>query len=144
VAEHRRAARSGRALRTVRPAKGSGKRAERLARRGDLAIVEYLPRLLAIRREEEAERKARGDKAPLRRVYRVGTFTKQLPEGQRRSPDAEAFARQIRIPLADWQTIVHPHWRGGTPEEREAAESSTEVPVKEWRSWDALDLLNAR
>jgi hypothetical protein len=127
-----------------RKPKGSGKRAGRQARRGDLAIVEYLPRLLSIRREEEAERKARGESAPLRRVYRVGTFTKALPEGQKRSPEAEAFAKQIGIPLADWQTIVHPHWRGGTPEEREAAEAATDVPVKEWRSWDALDLLNAR
>jgi hypothetical protein len=127
-----------------RKPKGSGKRTARQARRGDLAIVEYLPRLLAIRREEEAERKARGESAPLRRVYRVGTFTKTLPEGQKRSPEAEAFAKRIGIPLADWQTIVHPHWRGGTPEEREAAEAATDVPVKEWRSWDALDLLNAR
>jgi len=127
-----------------RKPKGKGKRAERQARRGDLAIVEYLPRLLAIRREEEAERKARGEAAPLRRVYRVGTFTKRLPDGQRRSPEADAFAKQIGIPLADWQTIVHPHWRGGTPEEREAAEAATDIPVREWRSWDALDLLNTQ
>jgi hypothetical protein len=124
--------------------RGSGRRAGRQARRGDLAIVEYLPRLLAVRREEEAERKARGVAVPLRRVYRVGTFTKRLPEGQRRSPEAEAFARQIGIPLADWQTIVHPHWRGGTPEEREAAEASSDISVREWRSWDALDLINAQ
>jgi hypothetical protein len=39
---------------------------------------------------------------------------------------------------------VQPHWRGGTPEEREAAEAATDVPVKEWRSWDAIDLLNAQ
>lgn len=127
-----------------RKPKGSGKRPARQVRRGDLAIVEYLPRLLAIRREEEAARRERGEAAPLRSVYRVGTFTKRLPEGQHRSPTAEAFARQIGIPLADWQTIVHPHWRGGTPEEREAAELATDVPVKEWRSWDALDLINAQ
>jgi hypothetical protein len=71
-------------------------------------------------------------------------FAKRLPEGQHRSPQAEEFAGQIGIPLADWQTIVHPHWRGGTPEEREAAELAADVPVKEWRSWDALDLLNAQ
>lgn len=126
-----------------RKAKGSGKRTARQARRGDLAIVEYLPRLLQIRREEEALRRERGDAAPLRAVYRVGAFTKRLPDGQRRSAEADEFARKIGIPLADWQTIVHPHWRGGTAEEREAAEMAADVPVKEWRSWDALDLLNA-
>jgi hypothetical protein len=74
-----------------RKPKGSGKRADRQARRGDLAIVEYLPRLLAIRREEEAERKARGESAPLRRVYRVGTFTKAA-----RGPEALTGGRRVR------------------------------------------------
>src|SRR5207247_329490 len=39
-----------------RKPKGTGKRAARQARRGDLAVVHYLPRLVAIRREEEAAR----------------------------------------------------------------------------------------
>jgi hypothetical protein len=123
-----------------RKPKGSGARATRRARRADLAVVEYLPRLLAIHRAEEQARRERGEKA-LRPVYRVGNFVKALPDGQRRSPEAEAFARSIGIPLADWQTIVRAHYRGGTPDEREAAEHADEVPIREWRSWDALDLL---
>jgi|GEM_PF-3131352 len=124
-----------------RKPKGSGQRSGRQARRGDLAVVEYLPRTLALRRAEESERKARGENAPLRRVYRVGNFVKNLPEGQHRSVEADVFAREVGMPLADWQTVVRAHFRGGTQEEREAAELAESVPLREWRSWDALDVL---
>lgn len=127
-----------------RKPKGSGQRGARQARRGDVAVVEYLPRTLALRRAEEEERRQRGEKAPLRRVYRVGNFVKALPDGQQRSAEADSFAREIGMPLAPWQTVVRAHFRGGTPEEREAAEATESIPLREWRSWDALDLLAER
>jgi hypothetical protein len=126
-----------------RKPKASGNRPARQVRRGDVAVVDYLPRTLVYRRMEEAARRERGDDAPLRAVYRVGNFARRLPEGEHRSPDADTYAAEIGMPLAAWQTVVKAHWRGGTPEERAAAELAADVPLREWRSWDALDLLAA-
>jgi hypothetical protein len=126
-----------------RKAKAKGNRPARQVRRGDVAIVDYLPRTLVYRRMEEAARRERGESAPLRAVYRVGNFVRRLPEGETRSADADTLAAEIGMPLAPWQTVVRAHWRGGTPEEREAAEQAAELPLREWRSWDALDLLAA-
>jgi hypothetical protein len=126
-----------------RKAKASGNRPARQVRRGDVAVVDYLPRTLVYRRMEEAARRERGDEAPLRALYRVGAFARRLPEGDQRSPEAETFAAEIGMPLADWQTVVKAHWRGGTPEERTAAEQAADARLREWRSWDALDLLAA-
>lgn len=124
-----------------RKPKATGNRPARQARRADVAVVDYLPRTLVYRRMEETARRERGDDAPLRVVYRVGNFARRLPDGEQRSPEADAYAKEIGMPLAPWQTVVRAHWRGGTPEEREAAEQAGEVPIREWRSWDALDLL---
>ena len=126
-----------------RKPKASGNRRARQVRRGDVGVIDYLPRTLVYRRMEEASRRERGEDAPLRALYRVGNFARRLPEGDHRSADAEAYATEIGMPLASWQTLVKTHWRGGTPEERAAAEQAADVPLREWRSWDALDLLAA-
>ena len=126
-----------------RKPKASGNRPARQVRRGDVAVIDYLPRTLVYRRMEEAARRERGEDIPLRTLYRVGTFARRLPENDQRSAEADIFAAEIGMPLAPWQTVVRAHWRGGTPEERDAAEQAANAPLREWRSWDALDLLAA-
>ena len=54
---------------------------------------------------------------------------------------AAEFAAKIGVPLGPWQTVGRPHWRGGTLAEQEAAERAATAPVRERRSWAALDLL---
>jgi len=128
----------------VRKAKTpAAKSSARAKRRAPTEIIHYLPRRVAARRAVETSRAGSGAHA-LRQLFRVGVFAKQLPEGQHRSADADQFAREIRMPLAEHQTIVRAHWRGGTAEERELAEAVETVPVKQWRSWSALDLLRSR
>lgn len=125
----------------IRKLKG-GKPA-RAAKRGDVEIIRYLPRRLILLREERERAASTGGRAP-RRLYPVGAFSRRLPEGQKRSKDAEAFAAESGIPLAPWQTVVRPHWRGGTEGEREHAMSNPELDVRHWRSWSAIDLLRTR
>ena len=121
----------------VRKAKGK-------ARKGRATeVVRYLPRRVALRRAERAAREATGEPT-LRRLYPVGAFAKRLPEGQNRSQEAEAYAARIGMPLADHQTVVQPHWRGGTEEDRRAAAEASDSPARVWRSWSALDLLRTR
>ncbi len=108
-----------------------------------IAVVGYLPRRVAALQAERQERAVSGGPA-VRRLYPVGAFSKRLPAGQRRSPEAQQFAEEIGMPLADHQTVVKPHWRGGTEDERSAAADTGEVPVRTWRSWSALDLLRTR
>jgi hypothetical protein len=121
----------------VRKAKGK-------ARKGRATeVVRYLPRLVALRRAERTAREATGEPA-VRRLYPVGAYAKRLPEGQKCSAEAEAYAVQIGIPLADHQTVVQPHWRGGTEEDRTAAAEAADAPTRVWRSWSALDLLRTR
>lgn len=124
---------------TVRQAKGKGRRQKA---RGDLTVVRYLPRLVAARRAQVAEARSSGQRLPPRR-YAVGAFSRRLPSGQRRSEEANLFAREIGMPLSDYQTVVHPHWRGGSSEERAAGDRGDERIVR-WRSWSALDLLRTR
>jgi hypothetical protein len=125
----------------VRKVKGGNRK--RAAKRGDVEIIRYIPRRLIMMREER-ERVMRTGEHTLRRLYPVGGFSRRLPEGQRRSKTAEAFAAESGIPLKPWQTVVQPHWRGGTPEEREHAAADPELDVRHWRSWSALDLLRTR
>jgi len=125
----------------IRKAKG-GKRA-RAAKRGDVEIIRYIPRRLLLLREERERTASTGAHMP-RRLYPVGAFSRRLPEGQKRSREAEAFALESGIPLAPWQTVVRPHWRGGTEEEREQATLNPELDVRHWRSWSAIDLLRTR
>jgi hypothetical protein len=125
----------------IRKMKG-GKRA-RAAKRGDVEIIRYLPRRLILLREERERASSTGAHQP-RRLYPVGAFSRRLPEGQKRSGKAEAFAAESGIPLAPWQTVVRPHWRGGTEEEREHAMLNPELDVRHWRSWSAIDLLRTR
>jgi hypothetical protein len=121
----------------VRKAKGK-------ARKGRATeVVHYLPRLVAIRRSERTAREATGEPA-LRRLYPVGAYAKRLPEDQKRSLEAAAYAAKIGMPLADHQTVVQPHWRGGTEEDRRAAAEAADAPTRVWRSWSALDLLRTR
>lgn len=122
--------------------KAKGKRA-RAAKRGDVDIIRYLPRRLVLLREERERSSGTGAHQP-RRLYPVGAFSRRLPEGQKRSKEAEAFAAESGIPLAPWQTVVKPHWRGGTEEEREHAMSNPELDIRHWRSWSAIDLLRTR
>jgi hypothetical protein len=122
--------------------KAKGKRA-RAAKRGDVEIIRYLPRRLVLLREERERSVGTGAHQP-RRLYPVGAFSRRLPEGQKRSQEAEAFAAESGIPLAPWQTVVRPHWRGGTEEEREHAMENPELDVRHWRSWSAIDLLRTR
>ncbi len=125
----------------LRKPKGSGKRA---ARRGNLEVVRYLPRRLIYRRaaREASERDGRREPS---RLYAVSTFARRLPAGQRRSTDAEEFAQDSGIPLALHQTVVRPHFRGGTEDERQAAmETQSGQRLRTWRSWSALDLLRTR
>jgi len=121
----------------VRKAKGK-------ARKGrSTEVVRYLPRRVALRRAERGAREATGEPT-LRRLYPVGAFAKRLPEGQNRSSEAEAYAAKIGMPLADHQTVVQPHWRGGTEEDRRAAAEAADAPTRVWHSWSALDLLRTR
>jgi hypothetical protein len=122
--------------------KGKAKGKQRRGRQAS-TVVNYLPRRVAARRAEQAERDQVGGPT-LRRLYPVGAFARRLAPGRQRSADAQAFATEIGMPLADHQTVVRPHWRGGTEEERKAAAESGEVPVRTWRSWSALDLLRTR
>jgi hypothetical protein len=125
----------------LRKAKGSGKRS---ARRGNLEVVRYLPRRLTYRRAAREAASREGRPEP-RRLYLVSAFARRLPEGQARSADAETFAHESGIPLAAHQTVVRPHYRGGTDDERRAAmETSTGHEIRQWRSWSALDLLRTR
>lgn len=125
----------------IRKVKG-GKRA-RAAKRGDVEIIRYLPRRLILLREERERSVSTGAHTP-RRLYPVGAFSRRLPAGQKRSREAEAFAAESGIPLAPWQTVVRPHWRGGTEEEREHAMEDPELDIRHWRSWSAIDLLRTR
>jgi hypothetical protein len=125
----------------VRKVKG-GKR-PRAAKRGDIEIIRYIPRRLILLREEREHPTSAGAYTP-RRLYPVGAFSRRLPERQKRSREAEAFAAESGIPLAPWQTVVRPHWRGGTEEEREHAMADPELDVRHWRSWSAIDLLRTR
>jgi hypothetical protein len=125
----------------VRKAKGSGKRA---SRRGNLEVVRYLPRRLIYGRaaREAASREGRSEP---RQLYAVSAFSRRLPAGQTRSAEAEEFARASGIPLAPHQTVVRPHFRGGTQDERRAAmETRFGDEMRRWRSWSALDLLRTR
>lgn len=125
----------------VRKAKGAGKRA---AKRGRLEVIRYVPRRLVYRRaaREAAQREGRPEP---RELYAVSAFARRLPNGQERSADAEAFAREIGIPLAGHQTVVRPHFRGGSAEERAAAmERGFGDQIRQWRSWSAIDLLRTR
>jgi hypothetical protein len=124
----------------IRKAKGKRPRA---TKRGDIEIIRYVPRRLLVYREQRDRAATTGGYTP-RRLYPVGAFSRRLPEGQRRSPEAEQFAKESGIPLAPWQTVVRPHWRGGTAEERERAAADPELDVRHWRSWSAIDLLRTR
>lgn len=108
-----------------------------------IEVVNYRPRRVGARRAERQERAASEGPAP-RRLYPVGAFSKRLPSGQRHSAAAQQFAEEIGMPLVDHQTVVKPHWRGGTEAERKAAADAGELPVRTWRSWSALDLLRTR
>jgi hypothetical protein len=120
------------------------RRAKGKARKGRTTeVVRYLPRRVALRRAERAAREATGEPA-LRRLYPVGAYAKRLPKGQKRSAEAEAYAAKIGMPLAEHQTVVQPHWRGGTEEDRRAAAEAADAPTRVWRSWSALDLLRTR
>jgi hypothetical protein len=126
----------------IRRVKGGG--GKRATKRGNLEIIRYIPRRLVYRRAAREAAKTEGGKEP-RKLYAVGAFARRLPMGQRRGAEADAFAREIGIPLADHQTVVQPHYRGGTEDERKAAmELGTELAVRRWRSWSALDLLRTR
>ncbi len=124
----------------IRKAKGKRPRA---TKRGDVEIIRYIPRRLIMLREQREQAATTGGHTP-RRLYPVGAFSRRLPEGQKRSPEAEQFAKVSGIPLAPWQTVVRPHWRGGTPEEREHAAADPALDVRHWRSWSAIDLLRTR
>jgi hypothetical protein len=105
-----------------------------------VAVVDYRAR------SSSADwRKQRGGSAARicrsERHTRVGNCARRLPEGEQRSTDAGAYAAEIGMPLACWQTVVKAHWRGGTTDERAATEQTAELPLREWRNWDALDLL---
>lgn len=113
--------------------KAKGRRAQS---RADVDIVRYLPRRVAARRQQISEARQSGTRLPPRR-YGVGAFSRRLPEGQKRSLEAEAFAQEIGMPLAPYQTVVHPHFRGGTDEDQADT-------VRRYRSWSALDLLRTR
>lgn len=115
-----------------------GRRPERKAKRGHVKVVRYLPRMVANRREEEADRAEHGQHGPMRRAYRVGTFAKLLREGTKRSMEASEFAADVGMPLRDDQTVTRPHIRGGTEDEREALLAQDDVRL--WRSWAAVDL----
>lgn len=124
--------------------KAKGKQGRRAAKRGNLPIVRYIPRRLIYRRAAKEAAKREGRKEP-KRLYAVSAFSRRLPEGQSRSREAAEFAEEIGIPLAPHQTVVRPHFRGGSKDEREAAmESGFGRQVRSWRSWSALDLLRTR
>jgi hypothetical protein len=119
-----------------------GASSPRKDRKAQTRVILYLPRTVVIRREEAAERAAGGVKRQLSRPFRVGAFARLLRPGTKRSGDAENFAEEIGMPLRPDQTVVRPHIRGGTEEEREAMLAEDDVRL--WRSWAALDLLYVR
>jgi hypothetical protein len=125
----------------LRRAKNRDQGRRRAKARGDVSIVRYLPRRIAARQMQIEQAHEAGKRRPPRR-YPVGTHTRRLPNGQSRSEDAERFAEEIGIPLAPYQTVVHPHWRGGTEEERQLNVTG-DIP-QQWRSWSALDVLRTR
>lgn len=128
--------------RRTRKARGRGRRSQR---RGGTEVNRYLPRTLVYRRARQRAARTAGRRNEPPRLYAVGTFARRLPEGQRRSREADKYAHEIGMPLADHQTVVHPHFRGGTAEEREnAMQSSRGDEIRTWRSWSALDLLRTR
>lgn len=126
---------------SLRRAKNRDRGRRRTHARGDVSIVRYLPRRIAARQAQVEQAREAGQRTPPRR-YPVGAHTRRLPEGQSRSDDAEQYAKEIGIPLAPYQTVVHPHWRGGTEEERQL-NVTAEIP-QQWRSWSALDVLRTR
>jgi hypothetical protein len=126
----------------VRKAKGGG--GKRAAKRGNLEIIRYVPRRVVYRRAAREAAQREGGREP-RQVYAVGAFSRRLPQGQKRSREADEYAKEIGIPLAPHQTVVQPHFRGGTEEERQhALETEHGLQVKHWKSWSALDLLRTR
>lgn len=74
-------------------------------------------------------------------AFRVGTFARRLQPGHQRSKMADEYARAIGMPLREDQTVVQPHIRGGTEDERAALLATDDVRL--WRSWAAIDLLYA-
>jgi hypothetical protein len=106
-------------------------------------VVRYLPRTVVIRRAIEAQRVAdpHGPKRELSIAFRVGTFARRLQPGHHRSRMADDYAKLIGMPLREDQTVVQPHIRGGTEEERQALLAQDDVRL--WRSWAAIDLLYA-
>lgn len=126
----------------IRKVKGRG--GKRATKRGNLEIIRYVPRRLVYRRAAAEAAQQEGRKEP-RLLYAVGAFARRLPQGQKRSAEADVFANEIGIPLADHQTVVQPHFRGGAEEEREVAtEVGAGLTIKRWKSWSALDLLRTR
>jgi hypothetical protein len=126
----------------VRKAKGGG--GARAAKRGNLEVVRYIPRRVVYRRAAREAAEREGKREPMQ-VYAVGAFSRRLPQGQKRSADADAYAKEIGIPVAPHQTVVKPHFRGGTEEERERAmDAEHGLQVRHWKSWSALDLLRTR
>lgn len=124
--------------------RGGGRQNERRparAQKRHTRVVRYLPRTVVIRRAMEAQRQATGVTRHLSMAFRVGTFARRLQPGHQRSKVADDFARAIGMPLRTDQTVVQPHIRGGTPEEREALLATDDVRL--WRSWAAIDLLYA-
>jgi hypothetical protein len=127
----------------VRKQKGKSSRPGRTEARGDYTIIRYLPRRVVARRAEEKAAEQSGQRAHPR-LYPVGAFARALPQGRKRGGEAEQFAAEIGIPLADYQTVVKPHYRGGSEDERRAALESAATAVRHWKSWSAVDLLRTR
>lgn len=120
-----------------------GKKGKKGTRR---SVVRYLPRTVSSRRREEFERERSGDETTLRRVFKVGAFARMLPEGGNRSIKKTEYAEEIGMPISERETVVEPHWRGGTEEERLAAKEAeaSDPQTREWRSWSALTLASLR
>ena len=129
--------------RIIRKQKGKSSRPGRAEARGDYTIIHYLPRRIAARRAEQEAAATSGQRAHPR-LYPVGAFARELSAGRSRSDDAARFAAEIGIPLASYQTVVRPHYRGGSEAERRAANESANAPVRHWKSWSAVDLLRTR
>jgi hypothetical protein len=129
---------------TVRGGSKNGKRPARSQARGHTRVVRYLPRTVVIRRAMEAARASdpNASSRHLMQAFRVGCFSRMLAVGHKRSPEADDYARAIGMPLTDRQTVVQPHIRGGTEEDRRALLAQDDVRL--WRSWAALDLIHAR
>lgn len=99
-------------------------------------VIRYLPRRLV-----EARGRGGADGRRETALHPVGMFVRQLRPGDQRSQEATDFAAEVGMPLRDHQTIVRPHYRGGSPEEREAASTAGDLPAYRWRSWSATDLI---